>query len=108
MDAPIPMKEATRPNKDKLAADFRALISDAEELLRTTAGYSGDSLAVARTRLAAKVEEWKGLMAQGQDLALDRGKRAAEMTDQYVRDNPWRAVGITLAIGIILGMWSRR
>src|SRR5947199_92806 len=108
MDTPTTMNEATRHTKEKLAADFRTLISNAEELLRTTAGYSGDSLAAARVRLAGQVEEWKKLMAQGQDYALVRGKRAAEITDQYVRDNPWRAIGITLAVGIILGMWSRR
>ena len=78
MDAPI--TEAIRPTKEKLAADFRSLITDAEELLRTTAGYSGESLAQARARFAEKLEEWKGVMSERQEAALAQGKRVAEAT----------------------------
>jgi ElaB/YqjD/DUF883 family membrane-anchored ribosome-binding protein len=33
-----------------------------------------------------------------------RGKEAIEVTDRYVYDNPWTAVGVSAAIGILLGL----
>ena len=37
--------------KDKLVSDLRIVISDAEELLRATAGQAGEKIAAARSRI---------------------------------------------------------
>jgi ElaB/YqjD/DUF883 family membrane-anchored ribosome-binding protein len=103
-----PLSEATRPSKEKVADDFRALVSDAEELLRTTADYSGERLAEVRARFSEKLEEWKAVMAETQDAARANGKRYATAADDYVRTNPWQAVGMGMIVGIVIGLWSRR
>jgi ElaB/YqjD/DUF883 family membrane-anchored ribosome-binding protein len=38
----------------------------------------------------------------------DRAKAAAQATDDYVHDHPWKAVGFAAAIGVILGMLISR
>jgi ElaB/YqjD/DUF883 family membrane-anchored ribosome-binding protein len=43
------------------------------------------------------------------DDASERAKAAAKVTDDYVRDNPWQAIGIAAAIGFLAGLaLSRR
>ncbi len=37
-------------------------------------------------------------------LLLAKTREAAKATDEYVHDNPWKAVGIGAAVGVIVGM----
>jgi ElaB/YqjD/DUF883 family membrane-anchored ribosome-binding protein len=95
-------------SKSKLAADFKNLVSDAEEMLKTTATQSGEGLATARARLQDKLGQMRDKLADAQDYAVDRYKYAAGATDRYVRDNPWQAVGIAVAVGVLIGVFSQR
>ncbi len=38
-----------------------------------------------------------------QRLLAEKGKEAATATDQFVRQNPWAALGIAAAVGCIVG-----
>jgi ElaB/YqjD/DUF883 family membrane-anchored ribosome-binding protein len=35
-------------------------------------------------------------------------REAAQQTDKYVRENPWQAVGIAAAVGLVAGLLIRR
>ena len=35
---------------------------------------------------------------------MDRAKAAARATDEYVRDNPWQALGVAAAVGFLIGL----
>ena len=39
---------------------------------------------------------------------LEKTKLAAKATDDYVRDNPWQAVGIAAMAGLVLGILISR
>ena len=39
-----------------------------------------------------------------QEALLHRTREAAETTDQYVHENPWRVVGIAAGLGFVLGL----
>ena len=44
------MTEMTDVTKEKLIADFKVVVADAEELLRATAGQAGDKVGEIRAR----------------------------------------------------------
>ena len=44
---------------DKLMEDLRLVVTDAEELLRATAGQAGEKIAVARERAAESMPIWR-------------------------------------------------
>ena len=84
----------------RLAEELRALVSDAEALLRTS---SGSTNAPGRERLEATMAELRTRLT-----ALEQQVRArARDVDSYVRDNPWQAVavagGVALLLGLIMG-----
>jgi len=95
-------------NTDKLVADLKVVIADAEELLRATASTAGEKVSVARARMEDSVRAAKVKLAQAQDVMADRAKAAAQATDDYVHAHPWKAVGFAAAIGVILGMLISR
>ncbi|HCI13500.1 MAG TPA: DUF883 domain-containing protein, partial [Gallionellaceae bacterium] len=37
-----------------------------------------------------------------------RTKEAAKVTDEYVHENPWKAVGIAAGVGLVIGMLISR
>jgi ElaB/YqjD/DUF883 family membrane-anchored ribosome-binding protein len=94
----------TRVHKDKLMADLRLVVSDAEELLRATASQTGEKAAAARVKLQESLEAAKERLATAQTAVIERTKEAAEVTDQYVHDNPWKAMGAAFSVGIIIGV----
>ena len=38
------------------------------------------------------------------EVAVEKAKATARATDDYVHENPWKAVGVAAGVGIILGM----
>jgi ElaB/YqjD/DUF883 family membrane-anchored ribosome-binding protein len=89
-------------------SDFRGVIGDAENLLRAVANLSGETIAAAREKLQARIESARGLLAEGEEMAKARAKELATTADGYVRESPWQAVGIGLALGIVIGYLGNR
>ena len=95
-------------SRDKLVQDLKIVISDAEDLLRATASTAGEKVVAAREKVQDSLERAKVKLAEVEDVIIDSGKQAARATDDYVRENPWRAVGIATGIGVIIGMLISR
>jgi ElaB/YqjD/DUF883 family membrane-anchored ribosome-binding protein len=85
------------------------VISDAEELLRATASQAGEKIGVARERIQDSIHQAKVKLAETEALVRERAQQAARDGEEYVRENPWRAIGIAAGVGLVLGLiLSRR
>jgi ElaB/YqjD/DUF883 family membrane-anchored ribosome-binding protein len=93
---------------DKLVSDLRALISDAEELLRATANQAGEQVSVLRKRIEESLKEGKETLADAEEVLFDTTKDAAEAASAYIQKNPMTAVGIAAGVGLLLGLLIRR
>ena len=91
-------------NKEKLVADLKVVVADTEELLRATAGQAGEKVSVIRDRLQGQLANAKASLADAQAAVVDRAKQVGRYTDDYVHDNPWRAVGVAAGFGFIVGL----
>ena len=91
-------------SKDKLVADLKVVVADAEELLRATASQAGEKVSAARERIQASLAAAKIKLSDAERAALEKAKEAAKITDEYVHDHPWHAVGIAAGIGLVLGL----
>ena len=82
---------------DNLMNDLRAVIADAEELLRATAGETGERMQDVRARAEESLRA-----------AREHLKGAGAELDSQVRAHPWAAVGIAAAIGLAAGVLLAR
>jgi len=98
----------TDVSKEKLVADLKIVIADAEELLRATAAQAGEKVSAARERIQASLATAKVKLTEAERALLEKTKLAAKATDQYVHENPWRAVGIAAVAGLVLGVLISR
>lgn len=90
-------------SKGKIVEDFRAIVNDAEDLLHATAKVSGEGLSVARAKFSEKLRTAKTSLADAEQMIVDKTRQAATATDEYVRGNPWTAVGVATAVGLLIG-----
>lgn len=98
------MTEMTDASKDKLIADFKVVVADAEELLRATATQAGDKAADLRAKIQNRLADAKIRLADAEAVMVDRAKQVGRAADNYVHDNPWRSVGIAAGFGLIVGL----
>jgi ElaB/YqjD/DUF883 family membrane-anchored ribosome-binding protein len=91
-------------SRDKIKSDLKTVLSDMDEYLRATASQTGEKIGVIRERLQEHMHRAKDRLADTREIVVDKTKEAAKATDEYVHDNPWRAVGIAAGIGLIIGM----
>ncbi len=102
------MASETQAARDKLVADFKALASDSEELLRATANQTGERVTAARARIEESLRATKDKISELQGDAVERARAAARATDELVHENPWQSVAIGAAVGFFLGWLSGR
>lgn len=88
--------------------DLRMVVGDAEELLRATSHQVGEGAAAARARIQENLHAVKEHLADAETAVIERTRQAAKATDQYVHENPWKAVGISACLGVIVGILIAR
>jgi ElaB/YqjD/DUF883 family membrane-anchored ribosome-binding protein len=89
--------------KGKVVDDFKTIVNDAEALLQATAHVSGEGFAVERAKFAEKLKLAKTRVTEAEQRVFEKAKQAATATDHYVHDNPWTAVGVAAAAGMLIG-----
>ena len=82
---------------DRLMDELRAVIADAEELLRATADQAGP-----------KVQEVRARAEESLRSAREHLQGAGKQLDTQVREHPWAAVGVAAGIGLIIGILMSR
>ena len=99
---------AQQLSASQLIDDLTAVIKDAESLLRVTAAQTGDKVEEIRARAEETVRNAKARLGEVEEQALERAREFAGEADEYVRGNPWQAVGIAAGIGLVIGMLMSR
>lgn len=104
------MNDATslKDGQKRLAEDFKAVVNDAEELLRHAARDAGDGYNEARARLEQSLKAARTELETLEKTVLDGTRRAARATDGYVHNHPWESIGIGAGVGLLLGMLIAR
>jgi ElaB/YqjD/DUF883 family membrane-anchored ribosome-binding protein len=102
------MSEITSAQRDKLMADLRLVIADTEELMRVTAGQAGEQAKELHGRMQSRLDQAKTSLANLQDAALTKAKEAGHAADEFVHENPWKAIGIAAGVGLIAGLLIAR
>ena len=85
---------------NKLASDLNRVVRDSEELLHTTAGVVGEKVREVRARLSDTLASAKETCREAQERAIG----AAKATDEVIRGNPYKSIGIGFGLGVLIGV----
>jgi len=86
------------------SGEFQNFIADVEDLIKATTSLTGEDLTRAREELSQRVAAAKESVEGIGGAIVDQARDAAKVTDSYVREHPWQAIGIGTALGLLLGV----
>jgi ElaB/YqjD/DUF883 family membrane-anchored ribosome-binding protein len=94
---------ANAPARSGVAHEVKSFLADIEDLVKETTSLTGDDLARAKVKLTERVSAAKqSVEDMGSDIA-QRARKSAKATDDYVREQPWKAIGAGAAVAFLLG-----
>ena len=79
------------------------LMGDVQDLLGRIAHVNDPDVARLRTKVEGALSTARSAISEGTDRLQRQAKDALNAGDGYVRDQPWQAVGIAAAAGLIVG-----
>ncbi len=93
---------------EQLMHDLKAVIKDAESLLTNSALPTSEDFRSAKERFEKTIKTAKDEIVRLEKLVVEKTKEAVHATDDYVKENPWQAVGLGAAIGLVVGLLISR
>jgi ElaB/YqjD/DUF883 family membrane-anchored ribosome-binding protein len=93
---------------ERFRADIKQFGADLERLLDQAKSLSGDGAAMARDQLERAVTRAQHRLGAARVTATDRAHVARERAERYVRDEPWKAITIAAAAGLVVALLLSR
>lgn len=97
-------KDRMVQHKDQIVSELKSGVDDAEGFLRAAASSTGEKAAELRDKATAALKRASDSLSDLQATVMEKGRDAAILTDDYVHENPWQAIGIGAAIGFLVGV----
>jgi ElaB/YqjD/DUF883 family membrane-anchored ribosome-binding protein len=86
-----------------ITREFQNFVADMEDLIESSTSLTGEDLARAKASLYARVATARAFVEEMPGAVSDRARDTAKAADSYVREQPWQAIGITAAVGVLIG-----
>lgn len=88
----------------RLIADYKAVVAEAEALVKATASQSAEKVAEARQQMQQALLEVKPRIDNMEAVLRDNARLAVSAADEYVHHNPWMAMGAAASVGVVIGL----
>jgi ElaB/YqjD/DUF883 family membrane-anchored ribosome-binding protein len=88
--------------------EWKNLVADVEDLVKKVANVDDAEIAEIRGRVEDTLAKARTTAGAGLAAVRGRADEVSDATDEYVRENPWAAIGIAAAIGIVIGFVAGR
>lgn len=99
---------AWQSDKERLERDIQAIIDDAQALLgnaRSEAELQGGAI---QEGIRRRVDLLRDRAAAVQGALRDQTRAAFKVTDRYVHESPWQAIGMAAMLGLVVGFIAGR
>ena len=103
---------ASTTQDNPIARDIQNVVSDAQDLLKTVqtegADRVNDKMGEMRAKVQVQLDAARKTLGELQQTVQAQASQYMDTTDAYVRANPWQAVGISAAVGALVGFLIAR
>jgi ElaB/YqjD/DUF883 family membrane-anchored ribosome-binding protein len=86
-------QEAYRTSADTLQTKKDRLVEDANEVVRDIG-----------SKVEANLQSARASLTKAQEAVTTQARYAADYTDQYVHENPWKSIGFAAVVGLLIGV----
>ncbi len=85
------------------SSELHNFIADIEDLVKEATTLTGEDLNKAKAKLSARLSEAKESATEMGGMISKRARQSAVSTNEYVHEQPWKAIGAGAAAGLIIG-----
>ena len=93
---------------DSLIKDMKAVVGDAEDLVKATASQSGEQIVRIRARAEESLRTARARVKDITEGAEAQALAAARDVNKQVHDNPWTAIGVAAGVAFVVGVLAGR
>jgi ElaB/YqjD/DUF883 family membrane-anchored ribosome-binding protein len=87
----------------RASREFHNFVADIEDLITKTTSLTGKDLEDAKEQLNERIASARTYLDDVSDSLVQRARKSATVTNNYVHEQPWAAVGIGAAVGVLVG-----
>ena len=99
---------STSTQDNPIARDIQNVVSDAQDLLKTVQTEGPDRMNEMRAKVQTQLDSARTTLGELQQTVQATASQYMDTTDAYVRANPWQAVGVSAAVGALVGFLIAR
>jgi ElaB/YqjD/DUF883 family membrane-anchored ribosome-binding protein len=103
-DAASEFRRRSANVKDYATDEMRAFLADVEDLVKKVANVGDADVARLRNRVSGAIGDVRQTIGDTTESLRERARMAVTVTDDYVHDRPWTAIGLAAALGVIVGV----
>lgn len=92
-----------RATEEQFVEQLKKSLDEAERMLQQAAEATGEKAEELRETALRSLRRTREHLYTTQDELMAQGRRAVRATDDYVHDNPWRAIGVAGLVGVLIG-----
>lgn len=86
-----------------VSAEFQKFLADIEDLVKASTSLTGEDLNKVKAEINARIAAAKHSVLNAGNNIAERAKKAADISNTYVHEQPWQAIGASSVIGFLLG-----
>jgi ElaB/YqjD/DUF883 family membrane-anchored ribosome-binding protein len=92
-----------------VSREVENFLADIDDLLKSKTSLGGADLSNLKDQIVERFVNAKESVTAASNEAISRAREAAKTTNEYVHEEPWKAIGVGVAFGFLLGaLVSRR
>lgn len=96
--------KALQQSKDKLVADLKLVVDDAQALLKEAMDTSAEGINAVPAYLEDRLSAVKSNFQRVKGAIESRTKHATDVTHIYIQENPWKSLGIVAAASVMMSI----
>jgi ElaB/YqjD/DUF883 family membrane-anchored ribosome-binding protein len=91
-----------------ISSEFKNFLADIEQLITEATSMTGDDLVQAKSKLNDRIDSIKHSFDDIGDSIGTKARKSAVITNNYVHEQPWVAIGAGAALGLLVGFLASR
>jgi ElaB/YqjD/DUF883 family membrane-anchored ribosome-binding protein len=93
--------------RDTSLAEPKGVVVDAKKALKEAGCSAAEGFSAIRAKVEGRIDAARSRFDDVRLVATQRARDAAGATDNYVKQNPWKTLGIAAATGVVIGILVR-
>ncbi len=93
---------------NSISVEFQRFLTDIEDLVSQATSLTGEDLAKLKNSMNERITVAKESLNELSNNLVQKARKGATATNNYVHEQPWTAVGAGAAIGLLVGLLVSR